>query len=111
VDAVAVHLGSASVAHRSGRQRFEGGFARGYFLRRYGILASRAAVRAVVTETIVLLGDAALSRDLAATRGRAAGWRAARKLPRLQSPFPRDAVDETISFGESLRLRRRIYGS
>lgn len=107
-DAVAIHLGSASIRHRSGRQRHHSGFARGYFLRRYGVLRSRAAARALATEAIVVLGDAVLSRDLSALRGRAAGWRAAAGLPRQPSP-PRDAIDVKIAFCESLRLRRRIY--
>ena len=107
-DAVAVHLGSASIRHRSGEQRHRSGFARAYFLRRYGVLRSRAAVRVLATEVIVVLGDAVFSRDLAALRGRAAGWRAAVGLPRQQLP-PEEAIDQEISFRESLRLRRRIY--
>ena len=108
-DAVAVHVGSASIHHRSSWQNYHGGFARGYFLRRYGVLRSAAAVRALATETIVVAGDAVLSRDLAATRGRVAGWRAAARLPRATPPS--DAVDREISFGDSLRLRRRIYAT
>src|SRR5437867_747786 len=57
-EAVAVHIGSASAARRSAWQRRHGGFARGYFLRRYGILASRLGPRAAATEAIVVLGDA-----------------------------------------------------
>jgi GT2 family glycosyltransferase len=107
-DAVAVHLGSASILHRSPSQRYHGGFARGYFLRRYGVLRSRAAARAIATEAIVVIGDAVLSRDLAALRGRIAGWRAAAGLDQRPLP-PRDATDRELSLGESLRLRRRIY--
>jgi N-acetylglucosaminyl-diphospho-decaprenol L-rhamnosyltransferase len=107
-DAVAVHLGSASIRHRSPSQRYHGGFARGYFLRRYGVLHSDAAVRAIVTEAIVVVGDALLSRDLAAIRGRIAGWRAAAGLDRRPLP-PGDATDRELTLGESLRLRRRIY--
>jgi N-acetylglucosaminyl-diphospho-decaprenol L-rhamnosyltransferase len=107
-DAVAVHLGSASVRHRSSSQRYHGGFARGYFLRRYGVLRSNAAVRAVVTEAVVVIGDALISRDLTALRGRIAGWRAAAGLARRPLP-PREATDSELTLGESLRLRRRIY--
>jgi N-acetylglucosaminyl-diphospho-decaprenol L-rhamnosyltransferase len=107
-DAVAVHLGSASASHRSTWQRYEGGFARGYFLRRYGVLRSRAAVRALATEALVVLGDAALfSHDLAALRGRRAGWRAAGGHPRRGAP--RDAIDRRITFLKSVRLRRSVY--
>ena len=107
-DAVAVHRGSATALHRSSRQRFHGGFARGYFARRYGVLHGDSAARAAGTEAIVVAGDAVLSRDLSALRGRIAGWRAAGGLPRRPLP-PGDSIDEHISFLESLRLRRRVY--
>jgi N-acetylglucosaminyl-diphospho-decaprenol L-rhamnosyltransferase len=107
--AVAVHLGSATASHRSAWQRYEGGFARGYFLRRYRILRSRWAPRAAATEALVVMGDAIVfSHDLAALRGRIAGWRAARGKERAPRP-PDDAVDRGITFGKSLRLRVGVY--
>jgi GT2 family glycosyltransferase len=107
--AVAVHLGSASAGVRSAWQRYQGGFSRGYFLRRYGVLRGRAALRALTTEAIAAGGDAVLySHDLAAMRGRVAGWRAAAGRPPHPRP-PRDAIDDWITFTESLRLRRRVY--
>ena len=107
--AVAVHLGSATASHRSARQRYEGGFARGYFLRRYGVLRSRWAPRAAATEALVVMGDAIVfSHDLAALRGRLAGWRAARERERVPRP-PDDAVDRGITFVKSLRLRVGVY--
>jgi N-acetylglucosaminyl-diphospho-decaprenol L-rhamnosyltransferase len=107
--AVAVHIGSASAAHRSAWQRYQGGFARGYFLRRYGVLRSRAAARVVATEGIVVVGDAVIfSHDFAALRGRIAGWRAARGTGRTAPP-PRDAIDHRIGFLRSLRLRFGVY--
>jgi GT2 family glycosyltransferase len=108
-DAVAVHIGSASAGVRSAWQRYQGGFSRGYFLRRYGVLRGRAAARALATEALVAAGDAFLySHDLAALRGRVAGWRAAAGRPRIPSPPP-DAIESRITFAESLRLRRRVY--
>ena len=108
-DAVAVHRGSASAVTRSAWQRYQGGFSRGYFLRRYGVLRRRTAVRALATEGIVVAGDAfVFSHDLAALRGRIAGWRAARSLPRHHHP-PDDAVDSDITFVKSLRLRLGVY--
>jgi N-acetylglucosaminyl-diphospho-decaprenol L-rhamnosyltransferase len=106
--AVGVHLGSATHGHRSGFQRYHGGFGRGYLLRRYGVLRGRHALRALATETIVIVGDLAISRDSAALRGRLAGWRAAARLPRHEPP-DRQAIDERISFADSLRLRRGAY--
>jgi N-acetylglucosaminyl-diphospho-decaprenol L-rhamnosyltransferase len=108
-DAVGVHMGSATMGPRSPWQRYQGGFARGYFLRRYGVLRSRAGPRALATEALVVVGDALVfSRDLAALRGRIAGWRAARSLPRNPRP-PEDAIERRITFLASLRLRVGVY--
>lgn len=108
LDAVAVHVGSATFGHRSAEQRRKGGFGRGYVLRRYGVLRSRAAARALLTEAIVVAGDLCISRDTAALRGRLAGWRAAARQPRRLPPGA-DAIDATITFAGSLRLRRGAY--
>lgn len=110
LDAVAVHVGSATFGHRSAQQRHKGGFGRGYVLRRYGVMRSRAAALALLTEAVVVAGDMVLSRDTAALRGRLAGWRAAGKRPRQPLP-PADVIDRTISFSDSLRLRRCVYSS
>ncbi len=107
--AVGVHLGSATHGHRSAWQRRHGGFGRGYLLRRYRVLRGRYAARALLTELLVVLGDLFLSRDLAALRGRVAGWRAARGMPPLRRP-PAEALDSGIGFLQSLKLRRGVYG-
>jgi N-acetylglucosaminyl-diphospho-decaprenol L-rhamnosyltransferase len=108
--AIGIHLGSASFGRRSVRQRYHGGFARAYFLRRYGVLRTTAAARTIATEAAVIVGDALISRDLSAARGRIAGWRAAHDAPRRPLP-PAGAIDPTITFWESLRLRRRVYAT
>jgi GT2 family glycosyltransferase len=107
-DAVGIHLGSATYGHRSERQRRYGGFGRAYLMRRYGLLSRRQAARTVLTEAIVIAGDAVISRDLAALQGRVAGWRAAAGLPRHVFP-PADAIDERIGFREALQRRRGVY--
>jgi GT2 family glycosyltransferase len=109
LDAVGVHLGSATHGHRSAWQRRHGGFGRGYMLRRYGLLRGRSAPRTLVTEAAVVLADIAISHDLAALRGRVSGWRAGSPAPRLSQP-PQDAVDHTITFRDSGALRRGVYG-
>jgi N-acetylglucosaminyl-diphospho-decaprenol L-rhamnosyltransferase len=107
--AVALHVGSATAGVRSPPQRYEGGFSRGYFLRRYGVLRTRAALRALATEALASGADALVySHDLAAVRGRVSGWRAAGGRPAYPPP-PREAIDHTITFAESLRLRRAVY--
>jgi N-acetylglucosaminyl-diphospho-decaprenol L-rhamnosyltransferase len=107
-DAVAVHVGSATYGHRSGRQRYMAGFGRAYMMRRYGVLRSRAGLRALLTEGVVVAGDFVLCHDLAALSGRLAGWRTAPRSVRAPWPPPR-ALDERIGFLESLRLRRGTY--
>ena len=108
-DAVGVHLGSATHGHRSAWQRRHGGFGRGYLLRRYGLLRGRVAPRTLATEAVVVLGDLAISHDLAALRGRVSGWRAGRDRPRLPRP-PAEAIDAEIGLRDSLALRRGVYG-
>jgi hypothetical protein len=108
-DAVAIHRGSETAVHRSFAQRYAGGFSRGYFMRRYGVIKRRGALRALAVEMIAVTGDAIVySHDLAALRGRLGGWRAAHGLPRHPAPPP-SAVDHAITFAESLRMRRAMY--
>jgi N-acetylglucosaminyl-diphospho-decaprenol L-rhamnosyltransferase len=102
-EAAAVHLRSATSGHRSRRARESGGWARGFLLRRWSVLRSRAVVRALVTEALVAMADTALSRDTVAVRSRISGWSCAGGLPRQS--VPPGAVDPDIGFAESLRLR------
>jgi N-acetylglucosaminyl-diphospho-decaprenol L-rhamnosyltransferase len=106
-DAHAEHIGSATAGRGSRWQRRHGGLARGYMLRRYGVLRGRHGPRALVTEAIAAGGDALLSRDLAALRGRLAGWRGAPCEGRHKPPA--EGVDATIGFLASLRLRTRSH--
>jgi hypothetical protein len=71
------------------------------------VLRGRVAPRTLLTEAIVVSVDAIISRDLAALRGRIAGWRAARGMQRLPRP-PAEAIDTTITFRDSLALRRGV---
>jgi N-acetylglucosaminyl-diphospho-decaprenol L-rhamnosyltransferase len=109
VNAIGTHVGSATHGHRSPSTRGNGGFGRGYMLRRYGLLRGRTAPRVLATEAIVVLGDMLISRDLVALRGRVAGWRAARGRPRLGPP-PADSIEKGIGFWDSLARRWRGYG-
>ena len=74
-----------------------------------GCCAAGTRAAALATEAIVVLGDLAISRDLAALRGRLSGWRAGGDRPRLPRP-PADAIDSSVSFRDSLALRRGVYG-
>jgi N-acetylglucosaminyl-diphospho-decaprenol L-rhamnosyltransferase len=104
-DAVGVHLGSVTYGRRSPHQRRLAGFSRGYLLRRYGVLRRRVAPRALLTEALVVAGDALLCRDLEALRGRLEGWHAAQGRERHPWP-PAEAIDHSITLRESLALRR-----
>jgi GT2 family glycosyltransferase len=107
-DAAGIHLGSATFGHRSPRQRHLGGFGRAYMLRRYGLLRGAGALRAGVTEGLVVVADAFISHDLAAARGRIAGWRAARRLPPRTRP-PAEAIETSITMRDAIALRRGVY--
>ena len=107
-DAVGVHLGSATHGHRTAWQRRHAGFGRGYMMRRYGLLRGTTALRTLSTETIVVLGDLIISKDLAALRGRLTGWHAGQRRPRHARP-PAAALDVNIGFRDSLALRRGVY--
>ncbi len=106
--AVGVHLGSATHGHRSAWQRRNGGFGRGYLLRRYGLPQGAARARALITEAVVVLGDLIISHDLAALQGRMRGWSAGQCRPHLPRP-PAAAIDRQIGFRDSLALRREVY--
>jgi N-acetylglucosaminyl-diphospho-decaprenol L-rhamnosyltransferase len=101
--AVAVHVRSATSGHRSRRARESGGWARGFLLRRWSVLRSSAAARALATEGLVALADTVLCRDTVAVRSRIGGWKCAGDLPRLT--VPPGCVDPDIGWVESLRLR------
>lgn len=102
-DARGVHLGGATSGRGSSRQRFRAGYGRGYLLRAYGVLRSRHVIRALLTESIVCVGDLVRSRDLASTRGRRAGWRAGAVAQKRVGSIP--DIDTSIGFLASLRLR------
>jgi GT2 family glycosyltransferase len=106
--ALGTHRGSATFVRRSREQRRLAGLSRGYLLRRYGVLRSRFALRALLTESVVVVGDMLISRDIAGLQGRLAGWRLARGMERRPRP-PVEAIDTTISLRDSLALRRAVY--
>jgi GT2 family glycosyltransferase len=105
--AVGTHVGGATAGRGSKRQRYLAGFGRGYLLRVYGILRRRHAIQVFVTETAAALVDSLHSRDLAAVRGRLAGWRRGRGVPRR--PVPAGAIDPAIGFRRSIDMRRPDY--
>ena len=98
-----VHLGGATMGVDSPFQREHAGIARGFLLRRYGILRSRLAPRAILIDALVVGWGLVRHRTLLPLRARWRGWRAAGKC---SHPLPRDAVDPAIGLVESLRRLR-----
>jgi N-acetylglucosaminyl-diphospho-decaprenol L-rhamnosyltransferase len=99
-----VHLGGASAGVDSPLQRELAGFSRGFLLRRYGILASRAAPHALAIEALVVGWGLLRHRTLAPLRARVRGWRAAGQGSRR--PVPPGAIDPAIGLGEAVRRLR-----
>ena len=85
-------------------QRELAGFARGFLLRRYGILRSRAAPRAALIEALVVGWGAIRHRTLVPAKARARGWRTAGRGG--QRALPSGTVDPAISLFESIRRLR-----
>jgi GT2 family glycosyltransferase len=99
-----VHLGGATTGVDSPFQRELAGFARGFLLRRYGIVVSRAAPRALLLEALVIGWGLIRHRTLVPLRARVRGWRAAGRGDRRQ--LPSAAIDPAIGFVESVRRLR-----
>jgi N-acetylglucosaminyl-diphospho-decaprenol L-rhamnosyltransferase len=107
-DAIGVHLGSASFGLRSRWQVETAGASRAYLLRKYGLLSrgAAAALQTLAVELGVLALDAAQARDLAAARGRLAGWSAGAGRGRANAPG--EALNPELGLVEALRRRRAV---
>jgi N-acetylglucosaminyl-diphospho-decaprenol L-rhamnosyltransferase len=101
----AVHLGGATAGVDSPLQRRLAGFARGFLLRRYRILRSCAAPRALMLEALVVGWGLIRHHTLVPLWARARGWRAAGRGG--HRPLPPGAVDPSISVVESVRRLAR----
>ncbi|HET8587336.1 MAG TPA: hypothetical protein VFM74_05625, partial [Candidatus Limnocylindria bacterium] len=84
--------------------RYHSGFGRGFVLRRYGLLRSRHAPRALVFESATVLFGLLKHRTLVPLKARIDGWRAAGDGPRIV--IAPGAVDAQITLHESLRRAR-----
>ncbi len=104
-EARGIHLGGASFGVGSPLQRRLAGFARGFLLRRYGVLRTRAAGRALLIEALVVGWGLARFRTLVPLTARVAGWRAAGGDRRA---LPPEAIDPAIGVREAVR---RLVGN
>jgi N-acetylglucosaminyl-diphospho-decaprenol L-rhamnosyltransferase len=103
-DARGTHFGGATAGVDSPFQRELAGFARGFLLRRYGVLRSRGALHAVAIDALVVGWGLLRHRTAVPLRARVRGWRAAGAAgPR---PVPPDALDREIGIAEAVRRLR-----
>ena len=102
--ATGTHLGSATFGHRSRAQVEIAGASRAYMLRKYGVLGRglTTGAWALGVEVGVTLIDTITGRDLAAARGRLAGWK---KAAGRHARIPEGAVNTELGFREGLRRR------
>jgi N-acetylglucosaminyl-diphospho-decaprenol L-rhamnosyltransferase len=101
VDARAAHLGGATAGVDSPFQRDLAGFARGFLLRRYGVLRSRGVLQALTIDALVIAWGLLRHRTAVPLRARVRGWRAAGADG--SRPLPRDVVDRDIGIAEAVR--------
>jgi GT2 family glycosyltransferase len=104
-DARGVHLGGATAGVDSPLQRRLAGFARGFLLRRYGLLRTRAAARALLFEALVCGWGLARHRTVVPITARIAGWRAGAGA---RHPVVPDAIDSAISPRVAFHRLRRV---
>jgi N-acetylglucosaminyl-diphospho-decaprenol L-rhamnosyltransferase len=98
------HLGGATAGVDSPLQRELAGFARGFLLRRYGVLRSPAVRHALAVDLAVVLWGAVRHRTLVPLRARVRGWRAGGRGGRHE--LPAGVVDESIGVVSALRRLR-----
>jgi N-acetylglucosaminyl-diphospho-decaprenol L-rhamnosyltransferase len=105
-DARGLHQHSATLGSGSVRKDYLMGYARGYLLRKWGVLAPRRVPAVLARELIWVGGQAAVDRNLGGLRGRLNGLRGAG--PRETYP-PAEMLPDPPTLRESLgrRWRRR----
>jgi N-acetylglucosaminyl-diphospho-decaprenol L-rhamnosyltransferase len=100
-----VHLGGATAGRDSRVTIRNAGFGRAFVLRRYGVLRTRHAPRALLVEALTVAYGVAKYRTLLPLTGRVRGWRTAGRGRRYT--YPRDAVDMNITLRRQLHRSRR----
>ncbi|MGH2939049.1 MAG: glycosyltransferase, partial [Solirubrobacterales bacterium] len=104
----ALHAYSASLGAASGAKYERTGWSRGYMLRRYGVMRDPTlALRSLVCECTIGLGQLFRDRTAAGISGRLRGYREGGGLPRREVG---DAPLLDLTVREALALRRRRRG-
>lgn len=106
-EATGIHLGSATIGHRSRRQVEIAGASRAYMLRKYGVFRHglTTAGWALAVEAGVTVMETVSGRDLAAARGRLRGWKEAAGA---QQRLPEGAINSELGFRDGLRRRAAV---
>ncbi len=108
-DARGLHEHSATLGSGSSRKNYLMGYARGYLLRKWGVLAPRRMPAVAARELIWVAGLAAVDRNLAGLRGRVNGLRATGS----SEPYPPaemlpDPPSLAATLGRRWRRRARL---
>jgi N-acetylglucosaminyl-diphospho-decaprenol L-rhamnosyltransferase len=105
--ATGIHLGSATIGHRSRWQVEIAGVSRAYMLRKYDVLGHglTTAAWALAVEAGVTLLETVTGRDLAAARGRLRGWKAGAGA---RQSLPDGAVNRELRFRDGVRRRAAV---
>jgi N-acetylglucosaminyl-diphospho-decaprenol L-rhamnosyltransferase len=107
-DARGVHQHSATLGSGSSRKNYLVGFGRGYVIRKWGVASARRLPQILARDLPICAGQAVVDRNLAATRGRIAGYRSAVR----EHAYPGDVLDPVAAGGAFRtlisRARRRV---
>ena len=104
-DARGTHHHSATLGAGTARKDYLMGFARGYLLRKWGVVSPQRAPGVALRELVICTGQAIRDRNAQGVRGRRQGWiRAAGS-----GTFPERLVADhaTLTMAQSLRRRAR----
>ena len=96
------HAHAATLGSGSARKNYLMGFARGYLLRKWGVVNARRAAGTAVREAVICSGQALVDRNLDGIRGRREGWRSA-----AGGDYPTAVVEAGATLGLADSLARR----
>jgi len=103
-EARGTHEQAATLGSGSRRKNYLMGFARGYLLRKWGVVSAGRASGIALREAVICSAQAVVDRNLAGVRGRREGWRAASR-----GVYPAAVVEAGATLGPVDGLTRR-YG-
>ena len=103
-EAIGTHEHSATLGSGSSAKNELMGFGRGYVLRKWRVLTPRSAAGVLARELTLVVGQAAIDRNLSGLPARIAGWRAAKPGVR----YPAAVTTEGRGDGLLTTLRRRL---